>query len=430
MSKRKLKAVAIAEENYCEKHDFNESEIDELRSKLLLWYDQHARSLPWRNRSKTETNDNVRGYSVLVSEVMLQQTQVVTVIDYYNKWMDKWPTTAALSKASLDEVNQVWAGLGYYSRGRRLWECAQIIESEHNGVIPRTMSALLKLPGVGRYTASAVASITFNEKVGVVDGNVLRVFSRMRTIGAEIGLPIVNEFIWKLSNTAVDQIRPGDFNQALMELGATVCVPKSPGCIKCPVNSVCHAEKQTGLVDIEDSCTLCITTDKYNPDLGVMNYPKKTKKAASKEITTFVVVFHKTLNEEKVVAVQQRPSKGLLANLWELLSFEKPEETKETNVRLLESLLQEKNLLHKDLKHIGEVPHIFSHINMKYVVYSAESVGGEGDEDLNFMSISKFLDSGTSTAMKKIMKCYESKKEQKNTGPPLKQRTINSYFKS
>ena len=430
MSKRKLKTVTIAEEKDCGKHDFTESDTDYLRSKLLLWYDQNARSLPWRTRSKTETNDNVRGYSVLVSEVMLQQTQVVTVIDYYNKWMDKWPTTAALSKASLDEVNQVWAGLGYYSRGRRLWECAQIIESEHNGVVPKTVSALSKLPGVGRYTASAVASIAFNEKVGVVDGNVLRVFSRMRTIGAEIGLQTVNEFIWKVSNAAVDQSRPGDFNQALMELGATVCVPKSPGCAKCPVKSVCHAQKQNSLVDIEDSCTLCITTDKYSPDLGVMNYPKKSKKAASKEISTFVVVFHKTVKEEKVIAVKQRPSKGLLANLWELLSFEIPEDTKETKVRLLESLLEEKSLKYTDLKYIGEVPHIFSHINMKYVVYSAESLGGQGDEDLTFLSISKFLDRGTSTAMKKIMKYYESKKEQRTTGPPLKQRTINSYFKS
>ena len=351
------------------------------------------------------------------------------MIDYYNKWMAKWPSTAALSQATLDEVNQVWTGLGYYSRGRRLWESANIIEKEFNGVVPKTVAGLLKLPGVGRYTASAVASIAYGVGVGVVDGNVLRVFSRMRKIGAEIDSQIVTDFMWKLTDTVVDPARPGDFNQALMELGATVCVPKSPSCNKCPVKSVCHAYNQSGVPDIEDSCHLCIN-EKFDSDLGVMNYPRKSKKAASKEITTLVLALHKTVNDEKVLAVQQRPSKGLLANLWELLSFEVTVGSTEEHVQLVETYLQERKLLYKDLVWKGDVSHIFSHINMKYVVYSAESV--EGDGGLEFVTTEEFLEKGTSTAMKKVVKCFEGKteaKKRKIDAADPKQRSISSFFK-
>ena len=175
----------------CSKHFFanpagGKSEIPELRDQLLTWYDKNKRILPWRTIAESEKDDDVRGYSVWVSEIMLQQTQVATVIDYYKKWMAKWPDTRTLATATLDEVNEMWSGLGYYSRGRRLWEGAKKVEGEMKGKMPKTTETLLKeLPGVGRYTASAVASIAYKVPVGLVDGNVIRVLTRMRTIGAE-----------------------------------------------------------------------------------------------------------------------------------------------------------------------------------------------------------------------------------------------------
>lgn len=176
---------------------------------------------------------------------MLQQTQVATVIDYYNKWMKRWPTVQDLAEATLEEVNQMWAGLGYYSRGKRLQEGAQKVVSELGGEMPRTVEALLKqLPGVGRYTAAAVGSIALGQVTGAVDGNVIRVLCRVRAIGADSTSPAVTEALWSTANTLVSQERPGDFNQAMMELGARVCTPKGPQCTQCPIQTLCHSYRK------------------------------------------------------------------------------------------------------------------------------------------------------------------------------------------
>uniref|UniRef100_A0A4X2LJJ8 Adenine DNA glycosylase n=1 Tax=Vombatus ursinus TaxID=29139 RepID=A0A4X2LJJ8_VOMUR len=176
---------------------------------------------------------------------MLQQTQVATVIGYYTRWMQKWPTLQDLAGASLEEVNQLWAGLGYYSRGRRLQEGARKVVEELGGHVPRTANMLQKLlPGVGRYTAGAIASIAFGQVTGVVDGNVTRVLCRVRAIGADPRSPSVTQHLWSLAQQLVDPARPGDFNQAAMELGATVCTPRGPLCPKCPVRGFCQAQKR------------------------------------------------------------------------------------------------------------------------------------------------------------------------------------------
>uniref|UniRef100_A0A672LJS4 Adenine DNA glycosylase n=1 Tax=Sinocyclocheilus grahami TaxID=75366 RepID=A0A672LJS4_SINGR len=158
---------------------------------------------------------------------MLQQTQVATVIDYYDRWMKRWPTVEKLAAATLEEVNQMWVGLGYYSRGRRLHEGAQKVVSELDGQMPKTTAGLLKqLPGVGRYTAGAISSIALGQVTGAVDGNVIRVLCHA---------------LWTISGTLVDPERPGDFNQVMMELDARVCTPKSPLCSQCPVQNHRHA---------------------------------------------------------------------------------------------------------------------------------------------------------------------------------------------
>ncbi|KAI0216347.1 Adenine DNA glycosylase [Lamellibrachia satsuma] len=196
-----------------------------------------------------DTDVNQRAYAVWVSEIMLQQTQVATVTGYYTRWMQKWPSLEALAKATLEEVNQMWSGLGYYSRGRRL-QCTrrqqgEDVTREMGGQIPDTAKKLMNsLPGVGRYTAAAIASIAFQKITGLVDGNVNRVLARMRVISADVSSPLVTELIWSAADTLVDPERPGDFNQSLMELGATVCMPKKPLCDSCPVQHLCLAYSQ------------------------------------------------------------------------------------------------------------------------------------------------------------------------------------------
>merc|ERR1719220_1893398 len=197
--------------------------------------------MPWREAARPSSpsyiaDPNIRGYSCLVSEVMLQQTQVVTVIEYYRKWMAKWPTVQHLASSTVEEVQEAWSGLGYYSRGRRLREAAIAVADNLKGEMPRTAEQLEKLPGVGRYTAAAVASIAYQQVTGLVDGNVIRVLARMRRIGAPVEAKDTVGALWGISSQLVDQERPGDFNQAMMELGAVICTPKNPSCAACPVS--------------------------------------------------------------------------------------------------------------------------------------------------------------------------------------------------
>ncbi|CAM9855582.1 unnamed protein product [Ectocarpus fasciculatus] len=184
-------------------------------------------------------------YGTWVSEVMLQQTRVETVIDYYVKWMTLFPTPNDLAAASLEQVNKAWAGLGYYRRAKMLHEGAKKVVSDHNGCLPGTAKELKDLPGIGPYTAGAVASIAFGECEPLVDGNVIRVLARLRAIASDPKNAGLNKRCWDLAGSIVDPGRPGDFNQALMELGATVCTVKNPSCSTCPVRTSCFAEKLT-----------------------------------------------------------------------------------------------------------------------------------------------------------------------------------------
>jgi A/G-specific adenine glycosylase len=203
------------------------SEPPTLRRALLAWYARHKRDLPWRQ--------DLDPYRVWVSEIMLQQTRVAAVLEHYRLFMQAFPTVQALAQAPQDRVLALWSGLGYYRRARMLHQAAKLVVSELGGVIPRRVEELRKLPGVGRYTASAVASIAFAEPVAVVDGNVERVLTRLD------GEPRAGEATWKRAQELLDRRHPGDWNQAMMELGATVCTPQSPACPLCPLLPWCHA---------------------------------------------------------------------------------------------------------------------------------------------------------------------------------------------
>lgn len=204
-----------------------------LRAALLRWYDSSKRDLPWRK--------NADPYRVWVSEIMLQQTTVAAVTPKYEAFLRRFPDIAALAGAEEDEVLAAWAGLGYYSRARNLRRAAQAVVAEHGGRFPSAEDAVLALPGIGRYTAGAIRSIAFGLPAPLVDGNVIRVFSRLFGLKGRAKDPAFAAKMWPLAARLVDPKRPGDWNQALMELGATVCAPESPSCGACPVSGSCVA---------------------------------------------------------------------------------------------------------------------------------------------------------------------------------------------
>jgi A/G-specific adenine glycosylase len=203
---------------------------------LLTWFDRHKRDLPWRHTSDP--------YRIWVSEVMLQQTQVDRVIDYYWRFLERFPTVEALAEAPLDDVLALWEGLGYYSRARNLQAAAQQIVAEHDGQFPGEPEAARKLPGVGEYTAGAVLSIAFDRPMPAVDANVIRVIARLFAVEGEVTTGPGRRRVSELAAAAVPDERVGDFNQALMELGALICIPGRPGCLVCPVTDICAARER------------------------------------------------------------------------------------------------------------------------------------------------------------------------------------------
>ncbi|KAI3802053.1 hypothetical protein L1987_30177 [Smallanthus sonchifolius] len=285
---------------------FREDEVADIRSSLLKWYDINHRDLPWRRISEGEATDDDdeidrKAYAVWVSEIMLQQTRVQTVISYFNRWMDKWPTVHHLAQACIEEVNEVWAGLGYYRRARFLLEGAKMVVEE-GGKFPRSVSDLRKVKGIGDYTAGAIASIAFKETVPVVDGNVIRVIARLKTISANPKDKATIKNIWRLAGQLVDNHRPGDFNQAVMELGATLCTPLSPSCSSCPVSTQCSALLKT----------------KHDSSALVTDYPTKVAKVKQRHDYSAVTVVEILESEQGTVStsdsgnLHRKNNKGLM----------------------------------------------------------------------------------------------------------------------
>lgn len=261
-------------------------DVPSLRAALLDWYDAHARSLPWRAppgvKAKTDP------YRVWLSEVMLQQTTVPHAAPYFERFTARWPTVGDLAAVEDAELMAAWAGLGYYARARNLLACARTVASDHGGVFPDTEAELLALPGVGAYTAAAVAAIAFDRPANVVDGNVERVMSRLFAV--ETPLPAARAELRRLAALFIDDHRPGDWAQALMDLGSGVCRPKSPACDRCPLAFGCEGLK-TGAPE---------------------RYPLKTKKAERPRRRGHAYVL---IDGAGRVALVRRPDKGLLGGM-------------------------------------------------------------------------------------------------------------------
>ena len=328
----------------------HQHEVSTIREALLSWFDHSKRAMPWRDVAPqpiVHSDLNQRAYEVLVSEIMLQQTQVATVIAYYEKWMDpaKFPTVQSLAAASIDEVNAVWAGLGYYRRAKYLHDSAKYIMSTCEGQFPTTAATLRALPGVGDYTSAAISSIVFGERIPVVDGNVIRLLARLQGITASADSPQLIAHVRQLAMQLVDCERPGDLNQALMELGATHCRNKqSPSCDACPLQQGCQAWQrvqsaatvhavaavedpdrsppQKHLPEagaIEDCCHLCTTP--YLEDIPgdeVFKLVPGSKKVLQRRKEAVAKMLCQRQGDGKILIRKRDPKAGLLAGMWEI----------------------------------------------------------------------------------------------------------------
>ncbi|MCA9250497.1 MAG: A/G-specific adenine glycosylase [Phycisphaerales bacterium] len=264
-------------------------DIPRLRRRLLSWYDRHRRELPWRS-------DNPDPYAVWLSEMMLQQTQTSTVAPYYAAFLKTYPNVNALAAAPREDVLAMWAGLGYYRRAHLLHDAAKVVADELGGRFPETVEGLMALPGVGRYSAGAIASIAFDVSAPILDGNVKRVLARVFAIRDLQSDAKTIAKLWQISGEVIPRKRCGDFNQALMDLGATVCTPKMPTCDTCPLNRICIA-RQRDLVD------------KIPP-------VRKRLKPTRMDLSAFVI------ESGEYVLLHRRSDSGLWAGMWELPNAE------------------------------------------------------------------------------------------------------------
>lgn len=309
--------------------------------RLLRWYDRGHRDLPWRG---TPTP-----YAVLVSELMLQQTQVVTVIPYFKAFMQKFPTLKALATASEESVMHAWAGLGYYSRARNLQAAARISLERHEGKLPDTLAELRALPGVGEYTASAVGAIAFGIKTFALDGNAIRVIARVFAEKGDVGKPDVRERLRSLGDALVPAARSGDFAQAVMELGATICTPRAPACSSCPVRTGCAAFAG-GFAE---------------------SLPVKSKRIEKRQLYGVAVV----AREGDKIWMFQKTSGRLLKGLWTVPLMETPlamATPAEALVIAAKLLAENRIAIDSPVVFDETVRHVFTHIDARVMV-----VGGE-----------------------------------------------------
>lgn len=321
------------------------NELDQyksIRRHLLTWFDLNARDLPWRH-----TTDP---YAVWLSEIMLQQTQVETVKAYYVRFLKRLPTVTDFAKAPLDTILKLWEGLGYYSRARNAHKAAKQVVTDFGGEFPKTVDGLQQLSGIGRYTAGAIASIAFGVRAPLVDGNVIRILCRIFCLYGNPSTSAMQKQLWALASDLVPAKRPGDFNEAMMELGATVCHRQSPNCEACPLNRVCLAYQQ-----------------------GVQaQLPERVKRKARPKYQVAVGVIYKRGR----ILIDKRPAEGLLGGLWEFPGGKK--KSGESFEQALKREVREELDIEIQVKQkLVEVDHAYTHFEVQLHVYTCEFVSGE-----------------------------------------------------
>jgi A/G-specific adenine glycosylase len=319
----------------------NTNRIANIHAPLLAWYDQNHRKLPWR-----ETSDP---YAVWVSEVMLQQTQVKTVIPYYQRFLSAFSTIQSLAGSDLQAVLKAWEGLGYYGRARNMHRAAHIIVQEHQGLFPDTWKPLRSLPGIGDYIAAAVLSIAFNRPYAVVDGNVKRVLARLFRVDTPVNQTSGGKQFKKHADRLLYKLEPGKYNQAMMELGALICTPYAPLCGTCPIQPACKAY-QTSTVEI---------------------YPKRTK---TKHTPQYQIAIGVVLRHDRVLITQRR-NDGLLGGLWEFPGG-KIKKGETSAAACIREIREETGLTVAVQQHLTQVKHAYTHFKIVADVFICDHVSG------------------------------------------------------
>ena len=326
-----------------------------LATSLLKWYSKNARTMPWR--------DHPDPYAVWVSEIMLQQTRVETVIPYFEKWMKLFPDISSLANASERDVLNAWEGLGYYSRARNLHKAAKMVASQFSGQLPRDLTELRTLPGIGRYTVGAIASISFKMDEPTLDGNLRRVFSRLYDITEFADSPVGEKILWDLAAQNLPKGKAGDYNQALMDLGATICLPKNPRCLLCPLMELCKA-RENG-------------TQELRPVL-------KPKKSVPQYIHVAAVIV-----ERGRVLLSQRPADGLLGGMWEFPNARIDGDPAKALVKGLKVATQ---LQVKKKEALQVVEHAYSHFKVTVHPFLCEKVSIPKNKNLKWVKLDELED--------------------------------------
>ncbi len=351
--------------NLTTSHNLN---IDDFRHKILSWYDKHQRTLPWRVPSKGEKGSKSKPnpYYVWLSEIMLQQTTVVTVGPYFHKFIEKWPTVHDLASAIQDDVMHEWAGLGYYARARNLHKCAKVVSEELDGVFPQTQKELEELPGIGGYTSAAVRAIAFNKPANVVDGNIERVMARIYAVTQPMpdSKPRLKELAAGLADDRED--RPGDYAQALMDLGSSVCTPKSPRCMLCPVREMCLGYAQ-GIAD---------------------TLPARKAKKAKPQKHGHVYWIE---NKKGEIAFERRDEKEMLGGMLGLPTSNWIEKSEKIEFK---DGYEDKKVF---------ITHSFTHFDLKLHIQGSSNIKN-AQKDLIWMPKSKLSELGLPTLFKKVVK--------------------------
>ena len=330
--------------------------VNRIRQQLVRWYHDHHRSLPWR-----DTKDP---YRIWVSEVMLQQTQVKTAVPYYQRFLSVFPNLERLAEAELETVLKIWEGLGYYARARNLHRAAQLVAGQLGGRIPDTWEKFRQLPGVGDYIASAVLSIAFNQPYAAVDGNVKRVLARLLRVDEPVNQSRGLSMVKAAADTLLDRRNPSVFNQAMMDLGAIVCLPKRPNCDDCPLRGHCGAFHEG----------------------NIHEYPRRTRRKPSPTHRIAVAVIYR---EERIL-ITRRPSDGLLGGLWEFPGG-KIERGEDPASACLREIKEEVNLHVAIDSHLTQVKHAYTHFKVIIEVYRCRYLSGKvklrGPEDYRWVTL-------------------------------------------
>jgi A/G-specific adenine glycosylase len=337
---------------------------------LLDWYDRHHRDLPWRV-SPTMAARGIRPdpYHIWLSEVMLQQTTVPAVKAYFAKFLERWPTVHDLAVAPTDDVMAAWAGLGYYARARNLKKCAEAVAAEHGGRFPDTEDGLRALPGIGDYTAAAVAAIAFNRQAAVMDGNVERVISRLYAIATP--LPAAKPLMKQKVALLTPDDRPGDFAQAMMDLGATICTPKRPACSLCPFNNACEALRL------------------HDPEHFPVKAAKKEKPV--RQGAAFVAV-----NDDGEIYLRRRIATGLLGGMTEV-------PTTGWTARIDGETSTAAAPFLADWQAVGTVTHVFTHFELRLLIYRAQVASSTSCNDGWWEPVTNLEAQALPTVMKKAI---------------------------